>query len=96
MDAGSWVALAVGVIALGGVIWQTRAASLSAREDNRLARRDQWWARVQWALDKLLSDDENERKMGLLMVGRLAASDLATQDDARMLKEVIAPYRHRR
>src|SRR3712207_7822743 len=47
------------------------------------SRREHWWLRTQWALDKLLAD-EKECALGLSVLSRQVDSGLADQKDCRM------------
>jgi hypothetical protein len=50
-----------------------------------------WWARTQWALDHVVTaqpDDDTERTMGLVVLGVLQDSHLATSEDRDMLELV--------
>ena len=78
--AANIVALVVGVVAFVGVV-------LGVRQRWRADRRDQWWKRTQWAIERLGEGGE-ARIIGLVILWRLVDSRLATGDDQRMLEDV--------
>jgi hypothetical protein len=53
-------------------------------------RRDAWWVRTQWALERILAagDDDTERAIALVLITSLQKSDLATREERKMLDEV--------
>jgi hypothetical protein len=55
-------------------------------------RRDAWWGRTQWALERILvarsDDDETERVVGLVMLTALQGSRLATGEERDLLEQV--------
>ncbi|WP_438855713.1 DNA-processing protein DprA [Agromyces sp. M3QZ16-3] len=70
------VPIGVALIALGGVgftVWQS----------HRIARRDQLWQRMQWAIDSAFSADDDLRMAGLLALERLADEDEARRSGFR-------------
>jgi uncharacterized membrane protein YhaH (DUF805 family) len=80
----SEVALIVAAIALLGsaaTIIQKRFAD----------RRDAWWGRTQWALERIVAaqgNDDKQSTIGLVMLASLQASRLATNEERDMLDEV--------
>jgi steroid 5-alpha reductase family enzyme len=84
MLTASEVALVVAGLALLGT-----AATVAQKRFTD--RRDAWWARTQWALERILaaqSDDDTERTIGLAILTALQGSRLATDEERRMLEEV--------
>ena len=53
-------------------------------------RRDAWWVRTQWALERVLAAeaDDMERAIGLVVIASLQKSGLATSKERKMLDEV--------
>jgi hypothetical protein len=53
-------------------------------------RRDAWWGRTQWALECVVTgqDDDVKRTVGLVMLGGLQTSPLAFHGDRRMIEDV--------
>ena len=53
-------------------------------------RREAWWVRTQWALERILAagDDDTERAIALVLITSLQKSDLATREERKMLDEV--------
>lgn len=59
-------------------------------------RRDQWWQRVQWALDRALDgQDQDVATAGISMLEVLARSPHTDADDARMLEAAWEPILER-
>ena len=79
----SEVALIVAGIALLG----TAATVVQKRLTDR---RDAWWARAQWALERILAPDSDDtsRTVALLMLTALQGSRLATAEERGMLEQV--------
>lgn len=79
----SEVALLVAGIAIVG----TGASVVQKRFADR---RDAWWARTQWALERILAagDDDMERAIALVLITSLQKSGLATREERKMLDEV--------
>lgn len=54
-------------------------------------RRDAWWGRTQWALEHVLTaqdDDDTKRVIGLVVLTALQGSRLATDEERDMLERV--------
>lgn len=79
----SEVALLVAGIAIVG----TGASVVQKRFADRP---DAWWARTQWALERILAagDDDMERAIALVLITSLQKSGLATREERKMLDEV--------
>lgn len=72
------LSLAVGLLTAGGALVGVR---LSVRGTNRA----EWWRRFTWAADLALDDSPVKRVVGLKLLAKLAQSDLAQQDDYRLI-----------
>lgn len=84
MVTTSEVALIVAGIALLGT-------AVTVGQKRLADRRDAWWARTQWALEHVLTpqdDGDTERTVGLLMLITLQGSRLATDEERDMLEQV--------
>jgi len=83
MLTASEVALIVAGIALIG----TAATVVQKRLTDR---RDAWWARTQWALERILDEDSDDtsRTVALVMLTTLQGSRLATAEERDMLEQV--------
>jgi hypothetical protein len=87
-----WIAIATAVLTLLGVLvtqvvayWNARTATL---QKERADRRDAWWKRAQWAMERCYDSDQLARAVGTTALQRLGRSPLATADDQRMLRDV--------
>lgn len=66
------------------------------QERSRSDRRDQWWQRVQWALDRALDgQDQDVATAGISVLEVLARSPHTDADDARMLEAAWEPILER-
>jgi hypothetical protein len=71
----------VALIGTGATVLQKRLAD----------RREAWWGRTQWALERVLADqgdDDTSRTVGLLMLTTLQRSVLANGEERKMLDQV--------
>jgi hypothetical protein len=84
-DSGSTVFTGVVALIVGALAFA--AASAGVMQKWRADRREHWWARTQWAFDKL-ADDEESRTIGLLVLVRQATSRLADEEDWKMLEDI--------
>ncbi len=63
---------------------------ISMRQKQRNDRRDQWWKRVQWAADLILSAGEPERIVGMAaLVAIIHQADQLDGGDAALLQAII-------
>jgi hypothetical protein len=78
-----WVPVIAASVGLIGVL-------VTLTQKWRNDRRDAWWKRTQWALDKATAQeaDESTRVIGLTALRYLQVSSLATDADREMLDEV--------
>jgi hypothetical protein len=63
------------------------------RQKSEADRRDQWWKRVQWAIDTALEDDPQKRLVGLTVLTQLKDSELAMDEDQRLMDAVAIAVR---
>jgi hypothetical protein len=71
------IAASVALIGVGITVWQKWRAD----------RRDAWWKRAEWAIDKSLSDDAAHREIGSETMGILVNEPFGGSDtDVRVLK----------
>lgn len=62
------------------------AVGLAAvRQRGRADAREQWWKRAHWALDLTLSEDFRRAARGWAVLRHLSRSDLASEDERRLL-----------
>jgi bisphosphoglycerate-independent phosphoglycerate mutase (AlkP superfamily) len=57
----------------------------------RADRRDQWWKRTQWALDLVVSGEEDAVVLGLQVLEQQVAARTADAEDASFIAEVLEP-----
>lgn len=62
---------------------------MTIRQKSHTDRREQWWKRVQWALDKATSGSESEQGVALAALTALLEDDTATPADATMLLATV-------
>jgi len=68
----------------------TVVALLSLRQKANNDRRDAWWKRAQWAIDKSLSERPEDREVGLAAMLVLVAKEAkAAPADLRVLKPAV-------
>jgi len=59
------------------------------RQKSHNDRREQWWKRVQWALDKATSDSDAEQGVAFAALTEMLKDDTATRADATMLVATV-------
>ncbi|WP_454086193.1 hypothetical protein [Georgenia sp. Marseille-Q6866] len=79
---------AAGVFALGGALVAFAAAKTAAGVARRAAERQQWWHRVEWALNLAISDRGADRDVGLRVLANFVGE--ATTAEARMISTVTS------
>lgn len=78
---GGAAAVLAAVIAFVGVRRTSRV-----QRDN--ARKDQWWDRLKWAADLILSGDEDKANVGLSALDAIAKTPGFDADEQRFLRAV--------
>ncbi|GLB67941.1 hypothetical protein [Arthrobacter mangrovi] len=63
----------------GTIAWQ------ALKQRSLADRRGEWWGRAQWALNAALSEDPALKETGLGILGILATSSLATDEEIEIL-----------
>lgn len=76
------------VISSTGVFVTAVVAYLAYRQALDAGRRDQWWARAQWAIESALDPAGNRRLPGLVVLTSLKTSKLATPQDAALFDTI--------
>ncbi|HKU35110.1 MAG TPA: hypothetical protein VJP90_06130 [Paenarthrobacter sp.] len=62
-------------------------AYFAYRQKSKADKRDQWWKRAQWAIDAALDQEDPQRRLtGVTMSVHMVNSDLATAEDADLMK----------
>ena len=91
-DAAAYTTLLVGVLALVGVLVTAVVALVTStratRERENNDRRERWWERAQWAMERACDADPTKRAVGLTVLASLGKSDLASPDEQAMLAQV--------
>lgn len=73
-----------GLVAIANLIATLIDGNVSRKKINDLARREQWWTRWSWTIEKSLSKDAQDRFMGQAMMDALVDQAWLTEDDKRM------------
>lgn len=64
-------------------------AYFAYRQKTKADKRDQWWKRAQWAIDAALDQEDPQRRLtGVSVLVHMVDSDLATTEDADLMKIV--------
>jgi len=91
---GVLVQLLVGVATVAAAFYAARAGArateLSTDQQERAARRQEWFHRMQWATDLTLADNPRSVAKGRALLAVLARSELATADDEALLEALNA------
>jgi len=91
---GVLVQLLVGVATVTAAFYAARAGAratqLSTEQQERAARRQEWFRRMQWATDLTLADNPRSVAKGRALLAVLARSELATADDEALLEALNA------
>lgn len=85
MPAQAWVTLAVGLFAAIGVL-------VSWRQKVDADRRAEWWRRISWSFDQILSGDDNRESFGWVTLERLKDSKLATTEDKNLFQSLARDW----
>ena len=77
----------VALIVAGAALLGTAVTVVQKRFSDR---RDAWWERVQWALERILAQDSDDTNhtVALVMLAALQGSRLATAEERDMLEQV--------
>lgn len=87
-DLGTWVQDWLPVISVAGVFVTALVAYLAYRQALDAGRRDQWWARAQWAIESALDTGSDRQLAGLIVLTSLKTSSLATPEDAALFDAI--------
>lgn len=79
------------VTAIGAVLVLV-GAGVTVRQRYQADRRDQWWRRTQWALELLLSGDEDSIVLGLEVLTQQVKAKVADKEDASLIADVLTPW----
>ena len=67
-----------------------RAARANAARQQWVDRKVQWWARAQWALERILSEDHRTQAIGLDMLDALGRSEWAGEHEETLIDAAVA------
>jgi hypothetical protein len=91
-DTAAVTSVVVGALALIGVFATNLVALVTGRGTTRQAaensRRERWWERAQWAMERAYDGDPLTRAVGLTVLESLGDSDLADAAEQAMLARV--------
>lgn len=73
-----------GFVALVNVVVTLVDGNVSRKKINDLVRREQWWTRWSWTIEKSLSKDAHDRFMGQAMMDALVDRPWLTDDDRQI------------
>jgi hypothetical protein len=79
-----------GIAAVIAAVIAFVAASRQSRITREANRKEQWWARAQWALDLTLSDRAENREIGLRTLLALAESEWAAENEGDIIAAATA------
>lgn len=65
--------------------------AFTVRQRYRADRREQWWGRTQWALDLLVSGEQDRVYLALLVLEQQIAVRVVDADDTAFIAEVVLP-----
>ena len=65
------------------------ASRLSTRQLERQSRREEWGRRFTAALDAVGDTEPQRRRLGLILLGKLAQSQLASSEERRLAEDVL-------
>lgn len=68
------------------------AAVITLRQRSTADRKDQWWKRTQWALDLLLTGDEDSVVLGLDVLEQQVRARVADREDKLLVADVLTPW----
>ncbi|MGU3435912.1 hypothetical protein ACNHUS_23180 [Actinomycetes bacterium M1A6_2h] len=81
MPAQAWVTLAVGLVAVIGVV-------LTVRQRTRADNRAQSWDRITWCLERTISHDDNEAALGWTLFGTVSTTPFIAATDRQTLRTI--------
>ncbi|MDJ0354533.1 hypothetical protein [Paenarthrobacter sp. PH39-S1] len=83
ISAAAPLAILVGAVIAGAI------GLVTLVERTRADRRDQFWQRLQWAIDAAIcTNDRIRQRTGLIVLARLGVSDLCRDEDADLLRDI--------
>lgn len=84
-----WLQPAVTGLGAGAVLL---GVGVTVRQRHKADRKDQWWKRTQWALDLLMTRDEDAIVLGLDVLRQQVIAKVADREDAAIIADVIEPW----
>lgn len=89
-------AVLAAAVALVSVVTTVIDGAVSRRRASEAAHREQWWDRWSFTVDRALSVDPAQRRIGSTLLRVLVETPSATSDDRRMANAVAEALRDRR
>lgn len=86
MDFVNWIQVVQVVVAIVAILVAVATVRQKRAADSRAA----WWSRLQWALDRILSEERIGEVMGLRLLPVITQSSLSNEDDRRLAETVDA------
>lgn len=76
-----WVTLLAASVAAAAAVVGAVLAAIAAAKSRSWIRRDQWWQRAQWGIEKALSANPQESEVGLAVLTKLVQLRWAQPED---------------
>ncbi len=76
-------------IAAGSATAAAVVSGINASRIRRFARREQWWARFSWAMERAISAEQRENELGLSVLNALIEVPWVTSEDSRMAVVIV-------
>lgn len=85
-----------GGVAIVNIVVTFVDGNFSRAKINELVRREQWWTRWSWTIEKSLSNDPSDRFTGAAMMDALVERPWLTEDDRAMALAIAKAIVRRR
>ncbi|MGP9724277.1 hypothetical protein ACT3SZ_09715 [Corynebacterium sp. AOP40-9SA-29] len=86
MDTATWIQLVQVLVGIAAIIVAVVTVKQKQAADGRTA----WWSRLQWTLDRIISEDRIGEVTGLRLLPVITQSSLSSEDDRRLAETVDA------
>jgi hypothetical protein len=86
----TWLDVAQQAVPLVAALLVLFGVWLTVRQKDRVDHKEQWWQRVQWSADLVMSRDENRQLIGMsALVSLIDHLEAVDRSDAGMLQSII-------